>query len=476
MPGRAVIIGSGLGGLECGLILARQGYEVCILEKNPQHPGGCLQSFSRGGLQFDCGMHYVGGLAEGESLHRLFEYFGLLDLPWRQINPDCVDEIVLDGVRYPLASGYDNFIEKLAEIFPHERENLQRFVDFLKSVGEQIFDSVTQDSGVPNPLFGRSAWEFLQQSIGDPTLRKVLSGAFMRMELSAETLPLYPFAQINNSFLQSAWKLDGGGHLIAGRLAEQIEALGGRIVLGAEASRIVLEGGKAAGVEAGKAGFFPADIIVSDIHPAATMALLGEDAPVRKVYRQRIDSLPCSFGVFTANIALKKGALPYRDSNIYVYAPGADPWLPREGDRVMVYFYPSEDGFAGRLDLMAPMSLEALEPWRGKTPGARGEDYEALKAAKLEECLSLASGAVPGLRNAVDRVWTSTPLSWEHYTGTPGGSAFGIRKDWQNPLGTLIPSRTPVPGLWLTGQNLNLAGLLGVSITAALTCKIISKG
>ena len=41
-----VIIGSGMGGLVCADILGREGYKVCVLEKNKQI-GGCLQTYVR---------------------------------------------------------------------------------------------------------------------------------------------------------------------------------------------------------------------------------------------------------------------------------------------------------------------------------------------------------------------------------------------------------------------------------------------
>ena len=85
-----IIIGSGLGGLECGYILARQGKRVLILEQGSQ-PGGCLQSYKRKGLSFDTGFHYVGGLGEGESLHSVFKYLNLISLPWHQLDMYCYD-------------------------------------------------------------------------------------------------------------------------------------------------------------------------------------------------------------------------------------------------------------------------------------------------------------------------------------------------------------------------------------------------
>ena len=45
---KVVVIGSGLGGLSTGVILAKNGYQVTVLEQG-QQIGGCLQCFSRYG-------------------------------------------------------------------------------------------------------------------------------------------------------------------------------------------------------------------------------------------------------------------------------------------------------------------------------------------------------------------------------------------------------------------------------------------
>ncbi len=81
-----VIVGSGLGGLECGFILAKRGMKVVILERQHQ-PGGCMQSFMRHGELLDTGMHYVGGIGEGGCLYAPFKYMGLMDLPWQHLDP-----------------------------------------------------------------------------------------------------------------------------------------------------------------------------------------------------------------------------------------------------------------------------------------------------------------------------------------------------------------------------------------------------
>ena len=56
-----IVIGSGLGGLECAHLLSQLGYSVLVLEREVQ-PGGCMQSYKRRGFSFDTGLHYCGGL------------------------------------------------------------------------------------------------------------------------------------------------------------------------------------------------------------------------------------------------------------------------------------------------------------------------------------------------------------------------------------------------------------------------------
>ena len=120
----AVVIGSGLGGLCSAYILAKEGMKVCVLEKNRQI-GGSLQIYSRDKAIFDTGVHYIGGLDKGQNLYQYFNYFGLMkDLKLQKLDENGYDIISFKGDerRYPHAQGYDNFVENLAEICPHQIE------------------------------------------------------------------------------------------------------------------------------------------------------------------------------------------------------------------------------------------------------------------------------------------------------------------------------------------------------------------
>ncbi|MDR2801878.1 MAG: NAD(P)/FAD-dependent oxidoreductase [Prevotellaceae bacterium] len=472
-----LIIGSGLGGLECGYILARKGYRVCILEQNPQI-GGCLQTFRRGGAVFDTGFHYVGGLDEGQFLHTLFRYFNLLDLPWHRLDEEGFAEVVLNNKSYFFASGYTRFVDTLAKDFPHQRAALENYAAFLKQVGDNLPHSFMPGDNhafSANSLFGRSAWTFLQETIGDPLLRQALSGASLTMELCAEKLPLYVFAQINSSFIQSAWRLRGGGSLIAEKLAAGVRQMGGTILTKAKATRFITKDNRIEAVEYNGEERLECRYVISDAHPAHTLSLFNEPSPLRKSFRNRIDSLPNTYGMFTAHLQLKENTVPYFNRTIYVYKE-PDVWNCHRPQAtpaaVLINSRPPHTGESctANIDILTPMPWDEVAQWSGTSIGHRGEAYRHFKEQKAEACIALAAEKIPKLKQHIEKIYSSTPLTYRDYTGTWNGSAYGVQKDYANTMLTLLPPQTPVPNLLLTGQNLNLHGVLGVSMTSFFTC------
>lgn len=483
-----VIIGSGLGGLECAYLLAKNGKKVCVLEKNSVI-GGCLQSFKRGKHIFETGFHYIGALGKGEILERLFSYFGLMSLDWVELDKEGFDEIILNDKHYLLASGYERFAARLASYFPSSKEEIKNYTALLKRVAGGIIDPVLAKENTfdnANPLFGINAFDYLTQTLKNEELMRVVSGNSLKMELSRATLPLYTFAQINSSFVESAWRLRGGGSQVADKLKEGIEAMGGEVFAGCAAQEIVEEGGKIQYI-ATSAGRFFGDHFISNISPALTLELLKESRMIRPIFRKRINNLEQTFGGFTVNIALKQNKLPYLNRNIYYYDPSAlSPWdilgKVKQGENKAVlitfrvpngYTKASKEAYTSNIDIIAPMAFSRVAKWAGTEVGHRGEEYVEFKHKTALECIDMASQALPMLKGAIESFTTSTPLTYMNYTGAVKGTAYGIRKDCNNLLRTLLTPKTPFENLFFTGQNLNLHGVLGVTITALLTCKEI---
>src|SRR5450755_3101136 len=134
-----LIIGTGMGGLVCGNILARQGYTVCMVEKNKQL-GGCLQIYVRNKVIFDSGVHYIGALDKGQNLYQIFKWLGLMDkLKLEKMDP-AFDRILLDDEKkeYPIVQGYQAFEQEMIRNFPEEKSAVLQYTKTIREICDRF--------------------------------------------------------------------------------------------------------------------------------------------------------------------------------------------------------------------------------------------------------------------------------------------------------------------------------------------------
>ena len=476
-----IIIGSGLGGLSCGATLSKEGYNVCVLEKNAL-PGGCFQNFKRNGRVLDTGIHYIGSMDEGEILRQYFSYFGILDrLNIRRMDEDAFDCVLYQDKEYRFAMGKERFVETFADQFPTEKEAVRNYASMLEEIGDTI--SVKQlRKGILSTgaleYFSQSAWGNIASLISDPTLQQVLSSPALLYGGEQATSTFYHHAMITDSYLKGAYRFVDGSMQVVDALADVIRSNGGTVMIRAEVTALHLEGDKLSSVEINGKEQIQTGCVISTIHPATTMHLVDKTPLVRKAYLSRLDSLPNSYGLFSVYLIQKKDSTPYRNRNLFIYEKD-NVWyntLHPEDTRIncsLVTMQPSSTNPEKTevICLMSPMYLQQeLMPWENTSVERRGDDYEAFKARKADEMISFVARYYPEIRDNIEHVYATTPLSYRDYTGTPWGSAYGIMKDYKRPLLSIIPNRTRIANLYLAGQNLNVHGALGVTLTSMLTC------
>lgn len=466
------VIGAGLGGLQCAYILAKRGMKVVVLEKNP-YLGGCLQTFKRRGVTFDTGFHYVGGLDEGQPLNRIFKYFDLMQLPWHKMDTDGFDQVIYKGNSYMIKNGFENFRTELLEKFPSQQQSINTVTELFKNIGENIFDAFTRDQESmlsENSPFQINALDYLNQNVANQDLKNVLSGTSPKMPLTSK-LPLYHFAQINASFIQSAYRIKGGGMQIAEHLAQSIQKMGGEVFTNSKVTKFIEKDSNVSMIEIEGKDSIEVKNVISNIHPRETMKLAEDITFVRKAQKRRYSELENSYGMFTANIALKPGKLKYLNRNIYihesdVWSEGTQKASEKPRCALVNFAVPSDGEFAENVDILTPMLWEDVAKFDGTKPMHRPQEYEDIKAEKAQQLIELANQYVPGLKDAVDHIYTSTPLTWKDYTGTADGAAYGITKK--------MPFQRLANNIYWTGQNIGLHGILGVSMTSLLTARTIT--
>jgi all-trans-retinol 13,14-reductase len=475
-----VIVGSGLGGLECAYILLQEGYNVCVLEKNNQL-GGCLQTFKRDNCIFDTGMHYIGSVEEGQLLFNFLKYFKLHDkLHLRKLDEDAFEIIRMGDKEYRFAMGYNRFSENLLKYFPGERDAVIKYTDKLREVNRSV-DLLTmnelpgQKSGYFS-YFGIGINDYLDSLTHNQEFKNALLGNSPLYAGVRDRTPLYIPMIINSTNIESAYRFVDGGSQISDLLAGYIVEKGGTLMRNAGVTKFIFESGFLKAVEINKKEKIEGKWFISNIHPKSMLSLF-ENAPIRPAFSKRISSIEDTYGMFSLYLAMKENSFEYINSHYYIYKTG-DVW---QGDNYdlrnwpsgyIVHFSPGSGNikYTDSIIVTAYMNWKEVEPWENTFVEHRGDDYREFKLQKAEQMLDILDKDFPGIRGKVKSYYTSTPLTYRDYTGTNRGSVYGLLKDYNNPLKTLILPKTKLPNLFLTGQNINIHGVMGVTIGSVLTC------
>ncbi|HTL08922.1 MAG TPA: NAD(P)/FAD-dependent oxidoreductase [Chitinophagaceae bacterium] len=483
-----IVIGSGMGGLVCADILSREGYSVCVLEKNKQI-GGSLQTYARDKVVFDSGVHYVGALGKGQNLYQIFTYLGLMDkLKLQQMDMDAFDRVLIenDEKEYRFAQGYENFIQGLLADFPQEEAALRQYCAKIKEVCScfPLYNLRAGSDSEKTPVLGIGAKEFIESVTANKKLQAVLAGTNYLYAGEPDQTPFYVHALILNHYIESAWKCVDGGSQLAKAMAANIRRHGGEILRHSQVTCIKADDDKVTHVQLANGRQLSATAYISNMHPVKTLEMT--DAPaIKKVYRKRLKSLRNSVSSFTLNIVFKKESFLYLNHNYYYQKEGHtwDMTAYTEENWPLGYciFVPATskgNQFAEGMSILTYMRYEEVKEWEDtfntvSSVNSRGESYEAFKIRKAERLLDEVEKKFAGIRQCILSYYCATPLSFRDYIGNDDGSMYGIMKDYKDPLKTFIPPQTKLNNLFFTGQNLNLHGILGCTISGIMTCTAV---
>ncbi len=482
-----VVMGSGLGGLVCATILAKEGLKVLVLEKNNQY-GGNLQTFVRDRCIFDTGVHYIGGLEKGQNLYQYFHYLGIADkLRLQRMDLDGFDIVTFDNddQEYPYAQGADNFVAQLSRYFPQEREGIRRFYGKMKEICQSfpLYHLNAEDSYEWNKeILGLKVSDVINSCTADPKLKAVLAGTNLLYAGMEDKTPFYVHALSINSYIESAWRCINGGGQIAKLLIKEIRKHGGKALKYREVSQFHIEDGLLHSVSTTNGDTYHASSFISNVDPKKTLDLIG-NYPIRKSYANHIRQAEDTMSSFSLYIVLKPERLPYLNKNYYHFKDEASVWgnihyqandWPA-GYMVSMNANSDNDKWASSMTVFTYMRYEEVKAWENTHNTVadteyRGESYERFKEEKTAIMLDELEKKFPDLRTHIHATYVSTPLTYRDYIGSKTGGMYGFAKDANQPLKNYLPPRTKIKNLLLTGQSVNMHGILGVTISAVLTC------
>lgn len=487
-----MVIGSGLGGLVSALILAKEGLKVCILEKNNQY-GGNLQTFSRDKLIFDTGVHYIGGLSDGQNLNCFFSYLEIMnDLELQKMEIDGYDKITFgnDSTEYPHAQGYKNFVDQLVKFFPDERQNLETYCQEIQEICNYFPRyNVVGKENYNEEILHLNTKRFIESITSNGKLQAVLLGSNFLYAGDSENTPFYVHALTVNSYIQSAYKCTKGGSQISKLLIKRLREYDADVFKHSEVSEMIFDEKEILrGVKTSSGKEFHANLFISNIEIRSMIQLIGEKR-LKKSFVNRVLSWKPISSCFSVYLVLKPNEIKNFNHNIYQYSSENLVWkafkYKKENwpETYMLSSTPSKKHgeFAESLTAISYMDFEELKEWENTfntiaDESERGKLYEKFKLAKAEKMIDALEKKFPDLRASIKNIYTSSPLSYRDYIGSFEGNMYGYTKTSENPLRTMVSPRTKINNLFLTGQSVNMHGILGCTIGAFNTCaEILGK-
>lgn len=501
-----VVVGAGTGGLTAAALLAKRGHGVLVVD---QHyvAGGNGTVFRRKGYEFDVGLHYIGSCEPNGLFPRVLRAAGSTPVEFEELDPDGFDTLVFPDFTFRVPRGIEAFRARLFAQFPAEKKGIDRYLRLLEQlarVQKLAASPIAALWTLPRSLMllrwsKRTFSDFLDTCTHDPKLRAVLAGQNGDYALPPSRAALLMGAGLPLHYLEAgAYYPRGGGQVLSDRLAESIEANGGKILLRTLVKRIIVEGGRATGVEIenkhlGRRTINARTVISNADLKQTVLSLVGRDHFSKETVR-RVEGYEMSPALGMVYLGIRRDLVAERHPRTHYWIYGS--YDLEDGYRriknheflddpaVFVAIASVKDPTNRRiappslsnvqLMSLAPSSLAAWGVTEDELRSGAYSDSAAYRAKKGEYAASLlrvAERVLPGISSQVAYQEVATPLTLHRYTLATGGTSYGIALTPEQFLGRRPGAKTEIAGLLLCGASCRtghgIAGVMASGVVAA---------
>jgi all-trans-retinol 13,14-reductase len=504
----AIVIGSGIGGLASAAMLAKHGgRRVLVLERH-YTPGGYTHVFHRPGYEWDVGVHYIGDVAPGSTTRRVFDDISDGRIEWADMG-EVYDRVIIGGEIYDLPKGRRNLRDMLVSRFPAEEAGIDRYFEAVRtavasSLPFQAAKTMSREVQAESGPFLRknfTAWadrttrEVLEELTTDQRLIAVLTAQFGDYGLPPAESSFAMHALLVHHYFRGGYYPVGGSGVIAESIIPVIERSGGLVLINADVAEVVVEEGRAVGVRmAVDDRVIRAPIVISDAGVLNTFGtLLPPEAAEAAGLRAELAEVSPSMAHLCLYLGFEETAeaLGMPRHNLWIY-PNEDYEQTIEDSRTdpeaplpMVYVsFPAakDPDFERRhpghstVDVITAAPYEWFEQWEGTKWKRRGADYDAFKDRLAQRMMDALFEQMPQLRGKVAFYEISTPLTTAHFAGYGRGELYGLDHTPDRFRKGFLQPATPIPGLYLTGQDIVSCGVAGAMFAGVLTATTVLGG
>jgi phytoene desaturase len=307
---RAVVIGSGFGGLAAAVRLRARGYEVTVVEALDQ-PGGRARVFRQDGFTFDAGPTVI---TAPYLLDELFACAGRDPRDYFDLRPvDPFYRILFhDGSVFDYVGDEERLLAQIEAFEPRDVDGYRRLARHAQRIFEVGYEQLA-DRPFSRPAdmlrvlpqmirlgSHRSVYDVVSSYIRDDRLRQAFS--FEPLLVGGDpfrTTSIYLLIH----WLERKWGVHfamGGTTAIVHGLVRLLGDMGAVVRMDAPVARIAVHGGRATGVELESGEWLPADVVVSNADPTMVYGTMIDRAHRRRHTDRRLRRVRQSMSLFVA--------------------------------------------------------------------------------------------------------------------------------------------------------------------------------
>lgn len=495
-----IVIGSGIGGMTAAACLAKAGQKVLVLERH-YTAGGFTHSYERKGYEWDVGVHYIGDVhRKGSALRRLFDYISEEKLHWAEME-DNYDRIYIGSESFDYVKGEQQFCDRMIGYFPEEKFAIEEYIKMIREVNRSSSAYFLEHALPPwlatifykkftkRFLFfaEKTTEEVLLTLTKNRKLIAVLTGQWGDYGLPPSQSSFAMHAMVAKHYMGGAAYPVGGSSAIARTIEAVILKHGGQVITCAEVQSILTRGSKAIGVKLSNGVEIRAKNIVSGVGAINTFQnLLPEDLAFKFNYPQKMQHVSPSLAHMDLYIGLKGSSqeLDLHTTNLWIYPnedinkniQNFDPKPNFDFPAVFISFPSTKDPLwetnhpgKSTIEIIVPTPFHWFQTWQDTKWHKRGPEYNQLKKDMTERLLAILFEKLPQLKDKIQYVELSTPLSIAHFTGHKRGEMYGLDHTPERFKQRWLRTDTQVKNLYLTGQDVVSCGVSGGLCAGFLT-------
>jgi phytoene dehydrogenase-like protein len=245
----AVVIGSGLGGLTAGALLANAGYSVCLLERNFSI-GGAASVYKVGDLWVEASLHQTSDARNPRDVkHHILSQLGILDeIEWQPTGPLYKAQGGPLGDAFELPVGFEAAHDALAARFPDKSAAIKRFLGEVEQIHDALWTMKQAREEGSLAKFSRGLWEvqpaadgwmdsldeiFTRDFAGAEGLKAALGANLLYYGDDPRKLWWIYYALAQGGYIASGGAyIKGGSRQLSLKLAKCITKTGGQVRMG----------------------------------------------------------------------------------------------------------------------------------------------------------------------------------------------------------------------------------------------------